>query len=266
MSDTYVARFRSLLERFSDGDVAAIEELISPKYFNYAPGPGELTATQVWAGFARQFKAAAPDLRVEIADLAPGADGILAGEAVVSGTWTADLWGAPPTGERYEFRVPVRIRAIGERFAFEIGLDAPGALAILRTLGLVNPPDQMNVPPPYPVVFDDLLVKVLFTGQMADKDCAHLADVAVVRADAVICDECEPDAIWPALRLCLMCGHVGCCDTSDNKHAKGHWERTGHALIRSLRMDEAWSWCYEDNAVFERRTLARIAAARGETL
>jgi hypothetical protein len=154
----------------------------------------------------------------------------------------------------------VRIRPIEERFAFEAVLDTPGALAILRRLGLVNPPDQMHLPPPHPVVLDDFLLKLLFTGQVADRECAHLADVRVTRTDATVCEECGPDDIWPALRMCLICGHVGCCDTSSAKHAKAHWEATGHPLIRSIRLDEGWIWCYEDNAVFQRRMLDRIAA------
>ena len=266
MSDTGAARIRSLLARFSDGDLMAIEELVSPEFFRHVPGPDEPTAAEECGGFAQQLKAAAPDLRIGIPDLAPGADGMLAGDAIVSGTWTAELWGVPPTGQHYEFRMPVRVRSVGERFAFEIGLDTPDALVILRTLGLVNPPDQMNLPAPHPVVLDDFLVKLLFTGQVADKDCVHLADVAVVRTDAVTCEDCDADEIWPALRLCLICGHVGCCDTSDNMHAKAHWEQSGHPLIRSIRMDEGWVWCYEDNAVFQRRTLTRIAAKLGETL
>ncbi len=160
----------------------------------------------------------------------------------------------------------MRIRAIGERFAFELGLETPEALAVLRSLGLVNPPDQMHLPPPHAVVIDDLLLKVLFTGQVADKPCAHLGNVEVVGTDAVTCDDCAPDAIWPALRMCLTCGHVGCCDTSTEKHAKAHWEDTGHPLMRSIRMAEGWIWCYEDNALFGKRTLERIADRLGGTV
>jgi uncharacterized UBP type Zn finger protein len=57
--------------------------------------------------------------------------------------------------------------------------------------------------------------------------------------------------------MCLICGHVGCCDTSKNKHAFQHFEKTGHPLMRSIRMDEGWVWCYEDNAFFEKSILAR---------
>ena len=266
MSDPRLVRIGELLERFSDGDLTAVDELVAPEYFVHVPADDEPTATEVYGAFAGQLKAAAPDLRIDLLDLAPGPDDVLAGEASISGTWTGDLWGVPPSGQHYEFHVPLRVRSAGDKFAFEVGLDTPGALLILRSLGLVNPPDQMHLPSPQPVVLDDFLVKVLFTGQAGDKECSHLADVAVVRSDATTCDDCAPDEIWPALRMCLICGHVGCCDTSTNKHAKAHWEATGHPLIRSIRMDEGWIWCYEDNAVFQKRTLTGLAEGLGETL
>jgi predicted ester cyclase len=266
MSDPRIGRIGALLERFSDGDLDAIDALVAPEFFTHVPADGEPTATEIHRGYAEQFRAAAPDLRIAIPDLAPAADGTLAGEAVVSGTLTGALWGVPPTGRRYEFRMPVLVRSRGDGFAFSVTLDAPGALGVLRELGIVNPPDEMHLPPPHPVVIDDFVMRVIFTAQVADKPCSHLGDVTIVRTDAVTCDDCAPDEIWPALRLCLMCGHVGCCDTSTNKHAKMHWEQTGHPLIRSIRMAEGWIWCYEDNAFFQRRTLERLAERLGETV
>ena len=266
MTDPRIERITTLLTRFSEGDLEAIDELVAPRFFTYSPAAGEPSATEVYRGFASQFKAAAPDLRIEIPDLVVGPDDVLSGEAVLSGTWTGTLWNVSPTGERYEFRLPVRVRSIGEGFAFEILMETPQALAIARALGLINPPDEMHLPPPQPVIIPDFLMRVLFTGQAGDKPCAHLADVQVVRTDVATCDDCSPGEIWPAVRMCLTCGHVGCCDTSTNKHAKAHWEATGHPLMRSLRMDEGWIWCYEDNAFFERRTLERLAAERGESV
>jgi predicted ester cyclase len=264
MSDARVARVQVLLDRFSEGEIDAVEELVATEFFAHVPAEGEPTATNEFRRYAAELKAAAPDLSVRIPDLSAGSNDLLEGNAVIAGTWQRELWGAPPTGERYEFTVPVRLRPVEDRYAFELGLDAPGALTILRSLGLVNPPDQMHLPPPYPVVLDDLLIKVMFTGQVADKPCPHLADVTVVSTRKTACDSCDADEIWPALRLCLSCGHVGCCDTSVNKHAKAHWESTGHPLMRSIRMDEGWMWCYEDNAAFQKRTLERIAARLGE--
>lgn len=263
MSKTDIERVRGLLARFSDGDGDVVGELVAPAYFTYEPGADEPDATAVYRGFASEFKAAAPDLRVDIPDLAATGDGVMVGSAVLSGTWTGELWGVPPTGLPYTFQLPVRVRRVADRYAFNVDLDAPGALAILRELGLVNPPDKMHLPPPHPVVISDFLIKVIFTGQVADKPCVHLANVQVTRTDAATCDDCGPDDIWPALRMCLTCGHVGCCDTSVHKHAKAHWEQMGHPLMRSIRMDEGWMWCYEDNAAFQKRTLEQVEARLG---
>jgi uncharacterized UBP type Zn finger protein len=82
-----------------------------------------------------------------------------------------------------------------------------------------------------------------------------------------VCDPCVASGgYWPALRMCLICGAVGCCDTSVSKHARAHHEATGHPLIRSIRLREGWIWCYVDAAMFERPTLERLAAAAGTPL
>ena len=266
MSDESIAHIGELLARFSDGETEVVDELVAPEYYTYVPGPDEPTATDVYRRFATELRAAAPDLRVELVDPVSEADGVIAGDIVIGGTWKGELWGAPPSRQRYEFTIPVRIRPAGHRFAFEAGLTTPDALGLLRSLGLVNPPDQMHLPPRYPIVIDDFLIKVLFTGQVADRYCSHLADIAIVSTEATACDDCADGDIWPALRMCLICGHVGCCDTSTHKHAKAHWERTGHPLIRSIRMDEGWAWCYEDDAVFQKRTLLGIAAMLGQSM
>jgi hypothetical protein len=263
MADDHAARIRGLLARFSDGDAGAVSELIAPAFYVHLPEPGEETATEVVDRFAADLKVAAPDLVVDIPDLAQGPDGLLHGTAVLGGTMTGPLWGLPPTGQAYRFEIPVTIRPVDDRYAVNVELATPAILGILREIGLVNPPDQMHLPSKHPVVVDDFLLKVLFTGQVADKPCPHLAEVQVTRPTSDACDECGPDDIWPALRMCLTCGHVGCCDTSTHKHAKAHWEATGHPLMRSIRLDEAWIWCYADDALFRRRTLEGIEARLG---
>ena len=50
--------------------------------------------------------------------------------------------------------------------------------------------------------------------------------------------------------MCLACGHVGCCDSSPNRHATKHFRSTGHPLIRSLEQGEEWLWCYLDEVAF----------------
>ncbi|WP_235986520.1 UBP-type zinc finger domain-containing protein [Burkholderia contaminans] len=54
---------------------------------------------------------------------------------------------------------------------------------------------------------------------------------------------------WVHLRMCLICGHVGCCDSSPNRHASRHFRETGHRLVRSIEPGERWIWCYEDEVV-----------------
>ncbi len=61
------------------------------------------------------------------------------------------------------------------------------------------------------------------------------------------CEEClKSGDTWVHLRLCLTCGHVGCCDSSKNKHATKHFQATSHPLIRSIEPGERWMWCYVD--------------------
>jgi uncharacterized UBP type Zn finger protein len=61
------------------------------------------------------------------------------------------------------------------------------------------------------------------------------------------CEDClAAGQLWLHLRICLECGHVGCCDQSPHGHATAHANATGHPIIRSLEPDEAWAWCYID--------------------
>jgi hypothetical protein len=86
--------------------------------------------------------------------------------------------------------------------------------------------------------------------------CTHLSSVAVARLDRVDgCEEClESGDTWVHLRQCLQCGHVGCCDSSRNKHATRHFKDTGHPLVTSLERGELWIWCYVDQVVMESPT------------
>ncbi|HEX2217834.1 MAG TPA: UBP-type zinc finger domain-containing protein [Gemmatimonadales bacterium] len=69
-------------------------------------------------------------------------------------------------------------------------------------------------------------------------------------ARATGCEEClAAGGRWVHLRLCLTCGHVGCCDSSPGKHATGHFHATGHPVIQSFEPGEAWGWCYVDSAM-----------------
>ncbi len=79
--------------------------------------------------------------------------------------------------------------------------------------------------------------------------CEHLdeAPTCVEPQTPEGCAECLRDGTeWVHLRLCLACGHVGCCDSSPNRHATAHWHETAHPVMRSLEPGEAWRWCYID--------------------
>ncbi len=83
--------------------------------------------------------------------------------------------------------------------------------------------------------------------------CTHLGAVRDVAPRTLKgCEEClESGGRWVHLRLCLECGHVGCCDNSPGKHATKHFHRTGHPIIRSFERGEDWGWCYVDEQMFE---------------
>ena len=76
--------------------------------------------------------------------------------------------------------------------------------------------------------------------------CAHLDQVRDVEPRTPQgCEECLANGSrWVHLRLCLTCGHVGCCDSSPNRHATKHFLATGHPLVRSFEPGEDWAWCY----------------------
>jgi uncharacterized UBP type Zn finger protein len=83
--------------------------------------------------------------------------------------------------------------------------------------------------------------------------CTHLDQVQVheLPASTEGCEECLRDGTkWLHLRICLTCGHVGCCDDSPNRHATAHYHATSHPIIRSLEPGEVWSWCYVDQVGF----------------
>ena len=83
--------------------------------------------------------------------------------------------------------------------------------------------------------------------------CSHLDQIRDVRARTPDgCEEClATGSDWVHLRLCLTCGHVGCCDQSRGKHATKHYHATTHPIIRSYEPGELWAWCYPDELMLE---------------
>ncbi|MCA1624390.1 MAG: UBP-type zinc finger domain-containing protein [Acidobacteria bacterium] len=82
--------------------------------------------------------------------------------------------------------------------------------------------------------------------------CEHLREIQKVTPSADGCEDClKTGDRWVHLRLCEICGHVGCCDSSPNKHATKHFHATNHAIIKSFESGEDWGYCYPDDLFFE---------------
>jgi monovalent cation/hydrogen antiporter len=85
-----------------------------------------------------------------------------------------------------------------------------------------------------------------------DAACEHLRDTPGIVHPTTAPNAC-PDCLeigdhnWVHLRMCLGCGHVGCCDSSPNQHAAGHYRETEHPVMRSIELGEAWRWCFVDS-------------------
>ena len=92
--------------------------------------------------------------------------------------------------------------------------------------------------------------------------CTHLDTITVLELPESVpgCEDClKMGGVWLHLRICLECGHVGCCDDSPNRHATAHYHADNHPLVRSLEPGEDWTWCYIDEVGMV------IPEIRGET-
>ena len=84
------------------------------------------------------------------------------------------------------------------------------------------------------------------------KLCEHAKSLNPVKPSGDGCVEClKSGDDWVHLRLCLSCGHVGCCDESNNKHATKHAHATKHPVIRSFEPGESWMYCYPEDLFME---------------
>jgi uncharacterized UBP type Zn finger protein len=83
-------------------------------------------------------------------------------------------------------------------------------------------------------------------------NCSHMNQIRDVKPSSRGCEDClKIGDTWVHLRMCLTCGHVGCCDSSKNKHATRHYHATRHPIVRSMEAGEDWMWCYIDEIVME---------------
>lgn len=83
--------------------------------------------------------------------------------------------------------------------------------------------------------------------------CSHIDTIDVdLDPSADGCEDClATGGTWVHLRMCQQCGHVGCCDSSPNRHATAHHRGTEHPVVRSFEPGENWFWCYPDELAFE---------------
>ena len=89
--------------------------------------------------------------------------------------------------------------------------------------------------------------KHISLGKQVQLDCSHRDQIQDVSPSAEGCEEClAVGDTWVHLRMCMICGQVGCCNDSKNKHAAKHYMATNHPIMRSLEPGEDWMWCYVD--------------------
>ena len=87
---------------------------------------------------------------------------------------------------------------------------------------------------------------------MADTQCTHTDQIEQVTPSAQGCEEClKMGDSWVHLRLYRTCGHVGCCNSSKNKHAQKHFDSVNPPIVQSFEPGEDWVWCYIDETYVE---------------
>lgn len=253
---TEIERLQQFVTELNQGNIESVRHYMSPDYFHYSPKEDEPKANDVYYGILSDINTAMPDLSIEVADL-EAKNGLITGIMTLKGTTEGPLWGAPPTNKSASWEVNISVRSADGRFAVNFDdVTVPELIGTLRQIDMVPPPDRMDRPHIYPVQVPEPILQALFNGGMAEVACDHLQDIQISETDLDVCHHCvDQGDVWPALRMCLICGFVGCCDTSTNKHMKQHYEETGHAIFRSIRLNEGWGWCYEDNAFFTSRRL-----------
>jgi uncharacterized UBP type Zn finger protein len=82
--------------------------------------------------------------------------------------------------------------------------------------------------------------------------CEPFSEIRDVTPSANGCEDClKIGGTWVHLRMCMSCGHVGCCDNSPNRHATKHYNSIKHPIIRSFEPGEVWGYCYPDDLYYE---------------
>lgn len=151
-----------------------------------------------------------------------------------------------------------RLEGISSSLMLEVGDElvlSGSASAFARCAELFRTPlpegvGPVELPPPVPRTAAELIdpeATLTFHPHPGAPPCGHLDQVHPVRPKTKGCEEClRLHATWVHLRLCMTCGHVGCCNDSKYKHASLHHDETTHPIMRSVEPGEDWGWCYED--------------------
>jgi tellurite resistance protein TerC len=139
--------------------------------------------------------------------------------------------------------------AIRELRFLRIGL----ALMLLLAAAKLILGDTLEIPPLASlavitgVLTASIVASLLFPGVPKMAACTHRDQIKDVTPNTEGCEEClRSGERWVKLRMCLACGHVGCCDSSTGKHATAHFQTTSHPIMRSIEPGESWKWCYVD--------------------
>ena len=149
----------------------------------------------------------------------------------------------------------VRLRLVSAAAVLVLGaLLAGGVVAALLGVGLIAAvvAAQIGVEIILATRADQRVVAALErhrTGEGCDHLGAALEIGTTDRPTTLTCVTCdEKGAPWVQLRLCLDCGHVGCCDDSPGQHATAHHQRSGHRLIATLEPGDDWAYCFDDDS------------------
>ena len=100
----------------------------------------------------------------------------------------------------------------------------------------------------------DLFRKQFWNRGRKPADCGHRAQIREVSPGTDGCQEClESGDTWVHLRMCMTCGHVGCCNDSKNRHASKHYAATDHPIVKPMESGEDWLWCFADGITLPAR-------------
>jgi CPA2 family monovalent cation:H+ antiporter-2 len=97
-----------------------------------------------------------------------------------------------------------------------------------------------------------------------DSGCPHISEIRPILSSAPGCEDClRIESTWVHLRVCLSCGHVGCCDSSPNRHARAHYSAADHPLAASAEPGETWAYCFHDDTTIAAPVPTRFGFGQG---